>query len=285
MEILLFSSLIPSLPFLSLKTRGIPYISPKSGEIPSLSLKPREIPVLSLETITSSSSASPFNKKALSAIRASPKASPSGEEDPSVSPLGEEDAKDSTYHGFEIRIDKTGKNSRRIRARIWVDASLDTIWSVLTDYQKLSDFIPGLAVSRLLEKNGKWALLYQIGQQNLAFGLKFDAKGIVECYENDVEFLSFGRRRDIDFNMVEGDFHTFRGKWSIVQAGEGIWIDGNISGVRVRRTILTYFVDVVPKRWLPVALVEGRLCREIELNLQCIREVASKTDVDSLSSF
>lgn len=39
-------------------------------------------------------------------------------------------------------------------------------------------------------------------------------------------------------------------------------------------TILTYFVDVKPKMWLPVRLVEGRLSEEIKLNLLCIREEA-----------
>lgn len=57
----------------------------------------------------------------------------------------------------------------------------------------------------------------QIGQQNLAFGLKFNAKGVVDCYEKDLECLSSGRKRDIEFKMIEGDFQVFEGKWSIEQ--------------------------------------------------------------------
>lgn len=62
----------------------------------------------------------------------------------------------------------------------------------------------------------------QIGEQDLAFGLKFNAKGIVDCYENALESIPSelgGQtlRRDIDFNMVEGDFEIFRGKWSLQQ--------------------------------------------------------------------
>lgn len=59
--------------------------------------------------------------------------------------------------------------------------------------------------------------LQQIGQQNLAFGLKFNAKGIVDCYEKELESLPFGQKRDIDFKMIEGDFQLFEGKWSIEQ--------------------------------------------------------------------
>lgn len=41
-------------------------------------------------------------------------------------------------------------------------------------------------------------------------------------------------------------------------------------------TTLSYLVDVKPKLWLPVRLVEGRLCNEIKVNLACIREEARK---------
>lgn len=42
------------------------------------------------------------------------------------------------------------------------------------------------------------------------------------------------------------------------------------------QTTLVYVVDVKPKVWLPVRLVEGRLCAEIRTNLSCIREEAEK---------
>ena len=41
-------------------------------------------------------------------------------------------------------------------------------------------------------------------------------------------------------------------------------------------TTLAYTVDVKPKMWLPVRLVEGRLCKEIKTNLLSIRDTAQK---------
>lgn len=41
-------------------------------------------------------------------------------------------------------------------------------------------------------------------------------------------------------------------------------------------TTLSYLVDVKPKLWLPVHLIEGRICKEIKMNLSCIREEAQK---------
>ena len=46
------------------------------------------------------------------------------------------------------------------------------------------------------------------------------------------------------------------------------------------QTTLSYVVDVEPKLWLPVRLVEGRLCREIKVNLSCVRVEAQKANHD-----
>uniref|UniRef100_A0A2P2MZG8 Uncharacterized protein MANES_01G236200 n=1 Tax=Rhizophora mucronata TaxID=61149 RepID=A0A2P2MZG8_RHIMU len=176
--------------------------------------------------------------------------------------------------GVFIGIKKLGNYSRRIRSEIVIDASLETIWNLLTDYERLADFIPGLAVSKLIDKKDNFARLYQIGQQNLVFGLKFNAKATLDCYERDLEILDFGERRDIEFKMIEGDFHVFEGKWSIEQFCKSE--DSDFSHNQEFQTILSYFVDVKPKLWLPVHLIEGRLCKEIKTNLLCIRQEAQK---------
>ncbi|KAJ7977767.1 Polyketide cyclase / dehydrase and lipid transport protein [Quillaja saponaria] len=178
--------------------------------------------------------------------------------------------------GVYIAIMNLGKNSRRIRSKISIEAPLDVVWSILTDYEKLADFIPGLAVSQLLDKKDNYARLFQIGQQNLAFGLKFNAKGIVDCYEKEMEILPFGKKRDIQFKMTEGDFQLFEGKWSILQSSGGDCEEGDSSQAPETCTTLSYIVDVKPKLWLPVRFIEGRLCKEIKMNLASVREEARK---------
>uniref|UniRef100_A0A3N7EP18 Coenzyme Q-binding protein COQ10 START domain-containing protein n=1 Tax=Populus trichocarpa TaxID=3694 RepID=A0A3N7EP18_POPTR len=135
----------------------------------------------------------------------------------------EEVSEDSVSEdGVFIEIKKLQKNSRRIRSKISINASLDTVWKILTDYEKLADFIPSLAVSKLIDKKDNFARLYQIGQQNLAFGLKFNAKAILDCYERDLQTFTSGKKRDIEFKMTEGDFQCFEGKWSIEQFFLGV---------------------------------------------------------------
>ncbi|GAV73755.1 LOW QUALITY PROTEIN: Polyketide_cyc domain-containing protein, partial [Cephalotus follicularis] len=177
--------------------------------------------------------------------------------------------------GVYIEIKKLERNARRIRSMIAIDASLDTIWDILTDYEKLVDFIPSLAVSKLIEKKNNFARLYQIGQQNLPFGLKFNAKGVLDCYEKDLERFPYTKKRDIEFKMIEGDFQVFEGKWSIEQFNKGKCEEDSLLGQGFQTT-LSYLVDVKPKLWLPVRLVEGRLRKDIETNLSCIREEAQK---------
>ncbi|XP_020594135.1 uncharacterized protein LOC110034174 isoform X2 [Phalaenopsis equestris] len=180
--------------------------------------------------------------------------------------------------GFEIEVLKVDgkKNRRRIQSRVRVDADLITLWRVLTDYNGLANFIPSLAVSQLLEKRENFAKLYQVGEQNLALGLKFNAKGVLECHEGDLEAIPFGWRRDIEFRMVEGDFKTFEGKWYIEQIDDEKHEDGEVLSEREHRTTLSYIVEVEPKLWLPVRLLEGRLCREVKINLLCIRDEAQR---------
>lgn len=197
---------------------------------------------------------------------------------------GEEDEKIDDVYDIDLRIEKTGKSSRRITSTIEVEAPLEAVWNVLTDYERLADFLPGLAVSQLLERRENGARLLQIGQQNLVFGLKFKAKGIVDVYENELEVIPSGIRRDIDFKMVEGDFQVFEGKWGIEQVED---ITGNQSNMDRKRyrTLLSYTVNVQPKRWLPVGLIEGRLSKEIQVNLTCIRNQVMSTAVDVIAAF
>ncbi|CAI9097122.1 OLC1v1033459C5 [Oldenlandia corymbosa var. corymbosa] len=223
---------------------------------------------------------SPDDPTALDAYKQSSDNPQNLDEDSSVDGV----SRDAAFDLIEVKVEKTGKNRRRIKSSISMKASLQRVWNILTDYERLADFIPGLAVSQLLEKKDKFARLFQIGQQELAFGLKFEAKGVIECYEGDLEQFSCSQMRDIDFKMIKGDFQLFEGTWSIEQTRRESLsnFSNSPAGSAIlgqdRTTTLSYVVDVEPKIWLPVHLVEGRLCREIKMNLLSIKRVAEEED-------
>lgn len=62
----------------------------------------------------------------------------------------------------------------------------------------------------------------------------------------------------------------------VIQSNKGRDEDTDSLASQKFCTTLSYLVDVKPKLWLPVQVVEGRLCKEIKMNLACIREEAQK---------
>ncbi|KAL6613729.1 hypothetical protein ACP70R_035999 [Stipagrostis hirtigluma subsp. patula] len=191
----------------------------------------------------------------------------------------EEEERDERI-GFEIQVSKVGKRNRRlVRARVRVDAPLEAVWATLTDYEGLADFIPGLSECRLLHQDHRFARLYQVGEQDLALGFKFNAKGTIDCYEGEMELLPApgARRREIDFKMIDGDFKFFEGKWSVEEV-DGVITEGgeNSEDQGLQTTLLSYLVELEPKLWVPVRLLEGRICSEIKNNLVSIREQAQR---------
>ncbi|WVZ67231.1 hypothetical protein U9M48_016339, partial [Paspalum notatum var. saurae] len=183
--------------------------------------------------------------------------------------------------GFEIQVSKVGKRNRRlVRARVRVDAPLEAVWDTLTDYEGLADFIPSLSECRLLHRDHDegFARLYQVGEQDLALGFKFNAKGTIDCFEGDLEVLpaAGARRRDIAFTMIDGDFKLFQGKWSVEEVDCAIVGGDDIPGDQELQTTLSYVVELEPKLWVPVRLLEGRICTEIKNNLVSIREQAQR---------
>ncbi|KAJ0695933.1 putative coenzyme Q-binding protein COQ10, START [Helianthus annuus] len=184
---------------------------------------------------------------------------PEPESEPELEPEPEPESNSGDAGGIEVEVEKVSKNRRRIRSKVAIDASLQTVWGILTDYERLADIIPSLVVSQVLDKGENFARLLQvcldvdvvfsyvfgelveIGQQNLAFGLKFSAKGVIDCYEQDFEVLPNGQRRDIDFKMIEGDFTIFEGKWSIEQVSSSLLLTNNYWQFMYISSIFSHF--------------------------------------------
>ncbi|CAD6332711.1 unnamed protein product [Miscanthus lutarioriparius] len=111
-----------------------------------------------------------------------------------------------------------------------------------------------------------------------AFLLNSDARGrICKLYVGpEVDFWSYGV---ILYALLSSTlpsdentpslFNKIKGDDSIVEGG------GN-SEEQEFQTTLSYLVELEPKLWVPVRLLEGRICGEIKNNLVCIREQAQR---------
>ncbi|KAL6768845.1 PCD1 [Auxenochlorella protothecoides x Auxenochlorella symbiontica] len=192
-----------------------------------------------------------------------------------------------------LEIEPGTNNSRCIYASTDVPAPKETLWRLLTDYQHLNDFIPGLAVNQELETFPDGCKLLQVGQQELALGFKFTARCVLDIREHPdgipgrllrpnggsgagngdrgrsapLDGSSFPAPRsqmgvdaphaDIVFESVQGDFQVFKGLWRM-QARD------------TSRAHLSYSLFVRPQRWLPVQLVQPRIEQEIRANLLAV---------------
>ena len=200
-----------------------------------------------------------------------------------------------------VAVEPAPANGRRLYASVDVAAPAFVVWRALTDYDRLSDFIPGLAENRCLARSGGGATLLQVGEQPLALGLSFRARVVLDIQEHEAGLPAslwaggglgaadgaadglgspplasedlFPRprsglperapARDITFALIEGDFQAFRGVWRIQ--------DGGSSGAGGPVTRVSYALFVRPQVWLPVHLVQARIRAEVAANLAAVR--------------
>ena len=152
-----------------------------------------------------------------------------------------------------VQVEKLSDRQRQITAKVQIPQPIEKIWQILTDYEALADFIPNLATSRLLEHPNGGIRLEQVGSQRL-LNFKFCARVVLDLVE------SFPK--EINFQMVEGDFKGFSGSWCLEP-----YSLGDHEG-----TNLCYTIQVWPKLTMPISIIESRLSKDLRLNLLAIRQ-------------
>jgi len=193
-----------------------------------------------------------------------------------------EEVNESGDLGFVIQ--KMKKNTRRIHAAVEILAPASTVYGLLTSYDTLADFIPGLVENTVEEVYERGVKLRQVAKQTLAFGASLEVTAILNITERPdgvtedemidldisavvpVTCLPQTASQDICFTLVESrDLKEFTGTWRIQQ------IEGSETSTR-----LSYAAQVRPQPWLPVNLIQNRIRREIEDNLKAVRNEAER---------
>jgi len=213
-----------------------------------------------------------------------------------------------------VRIEEAPANARRIFTGVDIAAKVEDVWGVLTNYEGLQDVIPSLVKNKVVYRteNGG-ARLSQVGGAKVLPGVTFTAKTVLDvCVyleENplpasmsadhlqneasDKAVRAFDKtlpltrnifprpyaitslpHRDITMQNVlgEGDFEHYQGIWRM-QALPNCAPDGTDA------CRLTYAVELRPKGFLPVKLIEGRIASDLRANLGAIREHVEKKAV------
>ena len=132
----------------------------------------------------------------------------------------------------DIRIDRNN-DAFRIDASLVVEAHHHIAWQVLTDYNNLAAFVPGLRTSRIVSAPGEPLLLKQTGQSSfLAFS--FPVEFVARLEELPLEAIRF--------EAVSGNLSRKSGAWQIEARG-----DSNLTRV-------SYRAEIVPGFWVPTVI-------------------------------
>lgn len=186
-----------------------------------------------------------------------------------------------------VRIERPTSNSRRIMGEISIPGvSVDDVWSILTDYNRLSTHVPNLRESRVVRENnningygggpgrkkhrpgdGSYRCqLYQVGAQKI-IGFDFSASLTMDMTERILPD-SPSNARKIGFKCVDSQFFSgFDGDWTIEEQQN--------PGTGENEVLCSYDVVVRPKGPVPVAALEWRIREDVPTNLRAVKAAAS----------
>lgn len=149
----------------------------------------------------------------------------------------------SAHAADELSVDAVRRGPAvEVRARAVIDAPHAVVWDTLTDYNRLSEFIPGMLRSRVLEWRGNEAIVEQLGE----------AKFLFFSFPIDVTVGSASLPPDaIAVRVIRGNLRRLEGGYRIERADDG-------------RVVLRWSGLIEPETLLPPLLGEAVMRANIE---------------------
>ncbi|KAK9167579.1 hypothetical protein Scep_002770 [Stephania cephalantha] len=167
-----------------------------------------------------------------------------------------EDGDEAEAEAEEVHceVEVVSWRERRVRATLSVSADVDSVWTAITDYERLADYVPNLVSSGRIPCPHPGRIWLE--QRGLQRGLYWHIEARVVLDLQEFEDSTNGR--ELHFSMVDGDFKKFEGKWSIK------------SGKRSSTAILSYEVNVIPRFNFPAIFLERIIRSDLPVNLQAL---------------
>ena len=171
----------------------------------------------------------------------------------------EDHSKNNDYRTIEQTMEKLSGGTRRLAAQLTTSASFDSLWNVLTDYDRLNLYIPNLLSSKKIYQQDNNVHLKQVGAQDF-LGMKFSAEVTIDLLEDkDLGILKF--------NLIKGDFRKFEGSWKIQ------------SIKNTSKNSLIYDLTVQGCNWMPINMIEKRLKKDLSENLIAVDRQAKSSEI------
>ncbi|MCU0809545.1 MAG: hypothetical protein MUE59_00660 [Thiobacillaceae bacterium] len=116
------------------------------------------------------------------------------------------------FAGHALAVDPPSVNFQQQGTRLLVSGSVSvpvapaTAWAVLTDYERVPEFVPGMRVSRVIEKSDNTRVLEQQGEM-LANNMRMLYLGTLRVVEEPISKLSV--------QFLSGTFRNMQGQWIV----------------------------------------------------------------------
>jgi len=156
----------------------------------------------------------------------------------------------------EVRIERCRArgDSVEIVARLEVRASPEQLWRVLTDYDSMARFVPGMDRSKRIARSLEGPIVEQVSVARVLF-VRSRVLTVLQMKERAPDTLSF--------RAIAGDFRRLRGIWVLERLANG--------GTRAR-----CWCAAVPRRWVPGTLLAWAARGEFEPRARAIGREAER---------
>ena len=134
-----------------------------------------------------------------------------------------------------------------------VQAPLEAAWRVLTDYEKMSEFVPDLNSCKILSRAGNRVIVEQYGSARFLFMAR-SIHLVVQATESPMSA--------IDIALISGDMRHYESRWTLMPLPTG--------GTRI-----TYRGRLVPDFYVPAIFGAALIRADIE---RLMRAVLARLD-------
>ena len=148
------------------------------------------------------------------------------------------------------RVELEGQPIFEVAASGAVRAPPAAVWKILTNYERMPEFVPDLQSTRVLSRTGNRAIVEQYGVARFLF-FKRGIHLVVQVVEEN--------QSNIDITLVSGDMKVYQCRWELQPTPEG--------GTRI-----VYGGKLVPKFYVPGMLGANIIRSDIERMMTAVLE-------------
>ncbi|NER34483.1 MAG: cyclase/dehydrase [Oscillatoria sp. SIO1A7] len=152
----------------------------------------------------------------------------------------------------------TGEKGKYL-AKILIAASPETVWSVLTDYNNLSSFLPNTVSSKIIESADNRWVVEQIDERQV-LGVTARSRLVTESIQTP--------KSRIDFRLIDGDLQSMQGYWQLQEL--------SASNQAKPELLLEYSVEAQPNPGIPKIAFYTIFRNSLKPTLNAIREESER---------